>query len=102
MLQGFYTTRSENYDPMNFFRSPILAGSWFSCLNDNKHCCEGARLMICFPPSNYQSNFMKMFRRHCIEKSESYHVESQLPMSAETYGGIRVYPIKNQDQVRMY
>lgn len=33
-----------------------------------------------------------------MEKSASYHLESQLPMSAETYGGIRVYAIKAKNE----
>lgn len=28
MIQGAYTTRSDNYDPKNSFRSPMLATRW--------------------------------------------------------------------------
>lgn len=34
MLQVVFTTRSENYDPANFFRSPIQAGRGGGLVHD--------------------------------------------------------------------
>lgn len=69
---------------MNFFRSPIPAGRWWSYLNYNKRFSEDNYLMACIPLSNYETNFLTAFRRHYVEKSESYYLQSQLPMMAET------------------
>lgn len=98
MLQGVCTTTSANYDPKNLCRSPILAARRWSYLNYNTQFYEGTYFMVCYPPSNYKSNFSKALRRHRVAKREWYHFEGQLPMSAETYGGIEVYAIKNQEQ----
>lgn len=58
--------------------------------------------MVCFPLSNSEANFIKVFRRHYAEHRESYYFEDQLPMSAETCKCIQVYSIKNVQQLRRY
>lgn len=74
---------------------------WWSYLNYNKQFYEGMRVMVCFPLRDYESNSVKTFRRHLVAKSESYHFESQLPMPAETYGGVQICPTNSQAQLRM-
>lgn len=73
MLQGVYTTMSENYGPKNPVRYPSLAARWWSYSAYNNYLYDGACFMVCFPLSNYTSNFTKVFRRHRAEKRESYH-----------------------------
>lgn len=102
MLQAVFTTTSENYGPKNFFRSPIQARSWLSDLNCDKRFFEDDLLQGLHPLCNYEMNSLTAFRRHCVEKGESYYFQEQLAMTAETDGGIQVYYINNVQQPCMY
>lgn len=102
MLQGVFTTRSDNYSPRNLFRSPIQAARWWSHLNDNKRYYDDKYFMVCIPIRQYEMNFFSSFRRHYLEMSESSYVQDQIPMTAGTYGGIQVYSIKNVYDLRLF
>lgn len=81
MLQGVFTTRSENFDPKSFFRWPVQAGRCWSYMSYNQHFYDGTRFIVGSPSSIYESNFVKAFRRGYIEQSEPYYLENQPPTS---------------------